>query len=92
MPDLPTNYSEFLKEIKERIQTAQVRASLAVNRELVTLYWEIGRSIVERQEKEGWGAKVIGQLSMDLSQSFPGVQGFSPRRGCKPEPQKIPST
>ena len=73
------NYGEFLKDIKQRIQTAQVRASLAVNRELVTLYWEIGKSIVERQKKEGWGTKIIEQLSVDLRGSFPGVKGFSSR-------------
>jgi DUF1016 N-terminal domain len=57
-----SNYETFLRSLKERIRTAQVWAALAVNRELVLLYWQIGREILTRQEQEGWGAKVIERL------------------------------
>lgn len=72
-------YKALLAELKRRIQEAQVRAGLAVNRELVLLYWSIGREILVRQEREGWGAKVIDSLARDLHQSFPEMKGLSPR-------------
>jgi len=75
----PKGYEAFLGELKERIRTAQLRASLAVNRELVLLYWQMGRDILARQKEHGWGAKVIDRLSQDLRREFPGVEGFSPR-------------
>ena len=75
----PPGYAALLKEIKERVRTAQVRAALAVNRELVLLYWSIGRDILERQRAEGWGAKIVDRLARDLGAEFPGVEGFSPR-------------
>ena len=53
----PAGYSKLLGDLKQRIQAAQLRASLAVNRELVFLYWQIGRDILARQERENWGAK-----------------------------------
>jgi predicted nuclease of restriction endonuclease-like (RecB) superfamily len=77
-PSLQT-YAALLASIKERIQTAQVRAALAVNRELVLLYWGIGTEITRRQKAEGWGTKVIENLGRDLKTSFPDMQGFSPR-------------
>lgn len=76
---LPTGYAEFLADLKGRIRAAQVRAALAVNSELVLLYWRIGRGILDRQEREGWGAKVIDRLSADLRREFPDMKGFSPR-------------
>ncbi len=76
---VPSGYPAFLTELKERIQTAQVRAALSVNRELVLLYWQIGRDILLRQDSEGWGAKVIDRLSRDLRAAFPEMKGFSPR-------------
>lgn len=72
-------YPEFFADLKARIRSAQVRAALSVNRELVLLYWQIGKSILARQEEEGWGAKVIARLSRDLSREFPEVKGFSTR-------------
>src|ERR1700678_257489 len=72
-------YERLLTEIKQRISSAQTRAALAVNRELVLLYWQIGRQIAERQELEGWGAKVIDRLAADLGREFPGVEGFGAR-------------
>jgi predicted nuclease of restriction endonuclease-like (RecB) superfamily len=72
-------YAKLLASIKDRIQQAQVRAAVAVNRELVLLYWSIGREILSRQETEGWGGNVIPRLAKDLKASFPEMQGFSPR-------------
>jgi predicted nuclease of restriction endonuclease-like (RecB) superfamily len=77
--DLPEGYREFIISLKDRIRAAQVKAALSVNRELVLLYWEIGNDILTRQEKEGWGAKVIERLSSDLMHEFPGMKGFSVR-------------
>lgn len=74
-----TNYNHFLNDLKSRIRSARTRAALAVNRELVLLYWQIGRDILERQEREGWGAKVIERLATDLRAEFPDMKGFSPR-------------
>ena len=62
----PQTYAALLASIKERIQTAQVRAALAVNRELVLLYWAIGKEILARQKQEGFGTKVIERLAKDL--------------------------
>jgi len=70
-------YPRLLSEIKERIRSAQYEALKAVNKELVGLYWDIGRIIVERQETEGWGKSVVKRLSADLREEFPGVSGFS---------------
>ena len=76
---LPSGYQEFLQELKGRIRTAQVRAAFAVNRELVLLYWSIGRDLSQRLDKEDWGGKIVDRLSRDLQAEFPGVEGFSPR-------------
>jgi predicted nuclease of restriction endonuclease-like (RecB) superfamily len=76
---LPADYAAWLAELKTRIHTAQQRAALAVNRELVLLYWQIGRDILARQGREGWGAKVIERLAQDLRNAFPDMKGFSPR-------------
>ena len=75
----PTGYAEWLLDLKARIHTAQQRAALAVNRELVLLYWQIGRDILARQASQGWGAKVIDRLSEDLRQAFPEMTGLSAR-------------
>ncbi len=76
---LPTNYKVLLDALRERILSAQVRAALSVNRELVMLYWQIGREILIQQDAQGWGAKVIDRLSQDLRQAFPEMKGFSAR-------------
>ena len=75
----PEGYADWLAELKGRIHAAQQRASLAVNRELVLLYWQIGRDILARQAGQGWGAKVIDRLAHDLRTAFPDMKGFSPR-------------
>ena len=77
--DPPTGYADWLAELKGRIHTAQQRATLAVNRELVLLYWQIGRDILQRQAAQGWGAKVIDRPAPDLRAAFPEMKGFSPR-------------
>jgi predicted nuclease of restriction endonuclease-like (RecB) superfamily len=79
LADTPQGYAQWLAELKNRIHTAQQRAALAVNRELVLLYWQIGRDILERQAQQGWGAKVIERLAHDLRTAFPEMKGFSPR-------------
>jgi len=76
---LPKGYESFLKDLKQRIRTAQLRASLSVNRELVLLYWSIGKDILARQMEQRWGAKVIDRLAGDLRKAFPEMTGFSPR-------------
>lgn len=76
-PHASSFYQDFLVKIKERIRSAQYEAFKAVNQELVNLYWDIGRIIVERQDIEGWGKAVVKQLAADLRTEFPGVGGFS---------------
>ena len=76
---LPTDYAPLLAEIKARIRTAQVKAALAANAELVLLYWQMGQRIAEMQAKEGWGAGVIPRLAADLHAEFPEMRGFSER-------------
>ena len=73
----PEGYADWLADLKGRIHVAQQRATLAVNRELVLLYWQIGRDILTRQAQQGWGAKVIERLSQDLRTAFPEMKGFS---------------
>jgi predicted nuclease of restriction endonuclease-like (RecB) superfamily len=75
----PLGYDTFLVELKERIRTAQLRAALAVNREMILLYWGIGRDILNRQQAEGWGTKIIDRLAADLRSAFPEVTGFGAR-------------
>lgn len=72
-------YDDFLRELKERIRGAQIKAALSVNRELVLLYWHIGREILARQQQQGWGTKVIERLAKDLKAAFPDMKGFSAR-------------
>ena len=79
MAMLPDDYPTLLESLKSRIRQAQVKAALAVNRELVLLYWQIGKDIHARQEQEGWGTRVINRLSNDLRKSFPSMTGLSAR-------------
>ena len=71
-------YAALLSSIKERIQAAQVRAAVAVNQELVVLYWGIGKEILARQQEEGWGKNIIPKLAKDLRSQFPEMRGFRP--------------
>lgn len=70
---VPTDYPAFLESLKTRVQQAQTRAVLSVNRELIKLYWDIGRLIVERQEREGWGKGIVDRLAGDVQRAFPGL-------------------
>ncbi|MEW6302263.1 MAG: PDDEXK nuclease domain-containing protein [Verrucomicrobiota bacterium] len=76
---LPDGYPSFLADIKRRVQAAQVRAALAANEELISLYWDIGRAIHAKQTEQGWGAKIVDQLATDLRREFPQMEGFSRR-------------
>lgn len=77
--ELPRGYAKTLGEIKQRIQQERLRVVLTANTAMVLLYWDIGRMILERQEHEGWGARVIDRLATDLRETFPEMKGFSPR-------------
>ena len=74
---LPEDYAQWLTSLKQRIRGARQKALLAANSEQIRLYHEIGREILERQSYQGWGAKVIGQLSADLRSAFPDMKGLS---------------
>ena len=76
---LPSGFHDLLKQVKTRIQEAQVRAVLATNAELIRLYWDVGHLLDARQSQEGWGASVIPRLSRDLQNELPEVKGFSER-------------
>lgn len=76
---IPEGYVDWLAELKTCIHLAQQRATLAVNRELVLLYWQIGHDILQQQAEQGWGARVIDRLARDLRRAFPDMKGFSPR-------------
>jgi hypothetical protein len=73
----PPGYAEWLAELKATVHAAQQRAALSVNRELLELYWQIGRDILDRQSREGWGKRIVEQFSADLRAAFPEAKGFS---------------
>jgi len=73
----PADYQAWLGDLKAQIQAAQQRAALAVNQELLKLYWQIGADILQRQQQQGWGSKIIAQLAEDLRKVFPDLKGFS---------------
>ncbi len=76
---LPTGYADLLAGLKQRIASERIRVVLAANSAMVLLYWDIGRTILQRQAEQGWGAKVIDRLSADLREAFPDMTGLSPR-------------
>ena len=76
---IPADYAALLAEVKERVRSAQYAALKAVNKELVTLYWDIGRLITSRQADAAHGAAIAEQLAADLRQEYPGVSGYSSR-------------
>ena len=75
---LPPDYADVLESVKSRVRQAQTRAMLSVNHELIQLYWDIGRLVVERQGREGWGKGIVDRLAGDIQKAFPGISGFSP--------------
>ena len=70
-------YGDLLQDLKQKIQTAQVKAALAVNSQLIHMYWELGKDIVQQQAEHQWGSDFINQLSKDLCREFPEIKGFS---------------
>lgn len=74
---IPSGYGPLLADLKARVRSAQVKAALSVNRELILLYWHIGREILRCQSEQGWGAKVVERLAKDLAAEFPEMSGFS---------------
>ena len=72
-------YGPFIRELKERVASARLTAARAVNRELIMLYWDIGRAIVDKQQTLGWGESVVEMVAADLKAAFPGTTGFSPQ-------------
>jgi len=75
----PADYADWLANIKARVVAARQRVALAANAELIQLYWQIGRDILERQARQGWGSKVVERLARDLRLAFPEMKGFSTR-------------
>ena len=73
----PSGYAEWIADVKARVRATQFRAARAANTEVLQLYWSIGRDILDRQENQGWGTKVIAQASTDLTREFPGQSGWS---------------
>ncbi len=71
------DYAQFLADLKTRIRTAQVKAALSVNREMIALYFDVGRLLVEKQENAGWGDAVVAQIARDLKREIPDLKGFS---------------
>ncbi len=74
---LPVNYKKFIASLKDKIRSVQIKAAVSVNKELIKLYWEIGKEITEKQNNEDWGSKVLEKVVKDLQNEFPGVEGFS---------------
>lgn len=73
----PPGYADWLIDLKARIRSARLRAAVAVNSELIQLYWSLGRDILGRQSDQGWGARIVGRLADDLRAAFPDARGFS---------------
>lgn len=78
-PELPTDYAATLASLKTLVASARLRAQRVVNAGMIELYWKIGRTILDRQQSEPWGSKVLGRLADDLRREFPDMKGFSRR-------------
>src|SRR5215468_7667633 len=74
---LPPGYAGLLTRVKERVRSAQIKAAISANRELILLYWDIGRAIVDAQKNKGYGKRVVEMLSVDLRREFPEMAGLS---------------
>ena len=72
-----SGYNNFLVEVKERIRKAQYEALKAVNQELINLYWDVGRMILDKQSEHGWGKSIVENLAKDLQDEYKGIRGFS---------------
>jgi predicted nuclease of restriction endonuclease-like (RecB) superfamily len=73
----PAGYAEWITDVKSRIRAAQQRAALAVNKEMLQLYWQIGHDILDRQAVAGWGTGILSRIEADLRVEFPEMRGFS---------------
>lgn len=73
------NYKDLFAGVKAKIQEAQLKTVMAANSQMLWLYWQLGNYILQNQQAEGWGAKIINRLSIDLKKAFPELKGFSPR-------------
>lgn len=79
LSEMSDTYLNFIEEIKAEIQKQRIAVVLNANSSMICLYWNIGRAIIKKQEKEGWGTKVIDRMAKDLKDAFPDMSGFSPR-------------
>ena len=79
LSEMSDNYLQFIEEIKNEIRKQRISVVLNANSSMICLYWNIGKAILEKQEQEGWGAKVIDRMAKDLKEKFPDMSGFSPR-------------
>jgi ribosomal protein L9 len=70
-------YYEWINKIKAKIHSTKIKIALSANSELLNLYWEIGKEIVEKQKKSDWGSKIIDKIAVDLKHEFPEIKGFS---------------
>lgn len=77
--EMPGDYGATLADLKQRVLAQRLRVVIAANTAMIELYWDIGRTILDRQRNAGWGAKIIDRLSADLREAYPDMQGFSPR-------------
>jgi len=77
--NMPKNYQKFIEKIKDNIKQERIKAHLSANSSMILMYWNIGNSILEQQNKEAWGTKVIDRMSQDLKDAFPDITGFSTR-------------
>ncbi len=77
--EMTKTYQEYITSLKKEVVQCRMKAVLSVNKELILLYWKIGKKILEMQEKEGWGAKIVQQISKDLKSAFPDMTGLSER-------------
>jgi predicted nuclease of restriction endonuclease-like (RecB) superfamily len=73
----PTKYNDFIKQLKQKIQTSQIKASIRVNEELLKLYWDMAQMIIAKQKESSWGDSIIQKISRDLQEEFPNIKGFS---------------
>ena len=83
---ITADYRQFVEELKSRVSSARLSAARRINHEMIFLYWDIGRGIVEKQKALGWGESVVEMVAGELRQAFPSMSGFSPRnvRDMKP--------
>lgn len=79
LSEMSDGYLQFIDDIKQKIRNQRIATVLNANADMICLYWKIGNAILNMQENEGWGAKVIDRMSRDIKESFPDMSGFSPR-------------